>query len=788
MQTKTGLACALAVLVAAGAARAESLVITHSGHVLDWLNQPVSDTLVVKFALYDAPDALVPVWSSDGTWNLSGAACLLDVFDGYYVVSLGGSDAPGGQSGVCGEPLSDDVFPVDRPAWLEVRIDDVPLSPRQVINPVPVASSSRDTARLAQRLASPDGLVNAAGNPVHWSQLTGVPAGLADGTDDSVTYSAGLGLRLVGTEFAVAPGGIGTSQLADGAVTADKLGASSVTAGKIAANAVGSLQIANASVTAEKLSLAAGSLSGTVITSGTVGAGQLASGAVTTDKIAGGAVSTAQLANASVTAEKIAPGAIDFSKLVAGPGSNLNADLLDGIDSSQFLRNDRDGTLSGKLTVTGAVTTSALGSSGNVSVGSTAANPNRLFVTGGSAHFVTNSDAQPLVVSRTYKTSSHEELRVSVNDSAATLHYVNDEATNRLDFRLENTDTEANGGAGANNNLVLSLHGNGAGGSVQVHRALTVGSGATVAGGLSVTGNSSVTGNLTVSGTTTTGALTAAGNASVGGTLTATGNASVGGTLTVGSGRVALTHGAVNVISMGSAGVAAPSTADTGWKLRTWGTQFGLGIDSGTQWYSAGENHRWYTVSGSTWTERMNLSHAGLLTVGSLNTGAASATSLVVSGLAGTGTGVVMADASGQLVRQQGAWLIKDFATVLKPSTLMATTVSDVTSVMVNVSSANDRLLVNVSGYSYMSPNNDDQCVSFRVTDGVMYSEQLNSGTNGDKGDDYYVNGTLTAGTFVLTPGGTGPRTVTLQAWRCASGGKSIYLAQARLTVQVLGQ
>lgn len=782
MQRKTGLACALAVMVAAGAARGEPLVITHSGHVLDWLNQPVSDTLVVKFALYDAPDALVPVWSSDGTWNLSGEACLLDVFDGYYVVSLGGSDAPGGQSGVCGEPLSDDVFPVDRPAWLEVRIDDVPLSPRQVINPVPVASSSRDTARLAQRLASPDGLVNAAGNPVHWSQLTGVPAGLADGTDDSVTYSAGLGLRLVGTEFSVAPGGIGTAQLADGAVTADKLGASSVIAGKIAPNAVGTGQIANASVTAEKLSLAAGSLSGTVITGGTVGASQLASGAVTTDKLAGGAVSTAKLANASVTAEKIAPGAIDYSKIVAGPGSNLNADLLDGIDSSQFLRNDRDGTLSGKLTVTGAVTAQGLGTTGNVSVGSTAANPNRLFVTGGSAYFVTNSDAHPLVVSRTYKTSNHEELRVSLNDSAATFHYVNDEATNRLDFRLENTDTEANGGAGANDNLVLSLHGNGAGGSVQVHKALTVGTGATIAGGMSVTGN------LTVSGTTTTGALSVTGNASVGGTLSATGNTSVGGTLTVTSGRLTLSHGAVNVIAMGSSGVAAPGTADTGWKLRTWGTQYGLGIESGTQWYSAADHHRWYTVSGSTWTQRMNLSNTGLLTVGSLNTGAASATSLVVSGLAGTGTGVVMADASGNLTRQQGAWVIKDFATATGAFvSLNSTTVNSVLATLpVSVSSTNDRILVHVSGYSYQ-PSNNDQCVIYYVSEGFFSSETLHSGVTGEK-DGVRSEGTLLSATFVLNPGAAGPRTLTLYGRRCNTSAGVAYVTGVRLTAQVLGQ
>jgi hypothetical protein len=50
------------------------------------------------------------------------------------------------------------------------------------------------------------GTINQSSNPVHWTKLKGVPAGFADGTDDlGPAYSAGFGLDLAGTQFAVNP-------------------------------------------------------------------------------------------------------------------------------------------------------------------------------------------------------------------------------------------------------------------------------------------------------------------------------------------------------------------------------------------------------------------------------------------------------------------------------------------------------------------------------------------------------------------------------------------------------
>lgn len=66
-------------------------------------------------------------------------------------------------------------------------------------------------------LQSP-GTINAAGNPVDWTKLKGVPASFADGTDDSTAYTAGDGLDLAGTVFSVEPNGVTAAMVADGAI------------------------------------------------------------------------------------------------------------------------------------------------------------------------------------------------------------------------------------------------------------------------------------------------------------------------------------------------------------------------------------------------------------------------------------------------------------------------------------------------------------------------------------------------------------------------------------------
>ena len=66
-------------------------------------------------------------------------------------------------------------------------------------------ASQADFNSLVALLRSP-GTINDGSNPVHWTKLKGVPAGFADGTDDTgPSYSAGFGLNLTGTTFSADP-------------------------------------------------------------------------------------------------------------------------------------------------------------------------------------------------------------------------------------------------------------------------------------------------------------------------------------------------------------------------------------------------------------------------------------------------------------------------------------------------------------------------------------------------------------------------------------------------------
>ena len=67
---------------------------------------------------------------------------------------------------------------------------------------------------LRSELSAGTGVLNASNNPVDWSQLKGVPAGFADGTDDQATFTAGTGLSLSSGTFSVNFGGTGTATTA----------------------------------------------------------------------------------------------------------------------------------------------------------------------------------------------------------------------------------------------------------------------------------------------------------------------------------------------------------------------------------------------------------------------------------------------------------------------------------------------------------------------------------------------------------------------------------------------
>lgn len=70
----------------------------------------------------------------------------------------------------------------------------------------------------------------------------------------------------------------------------------------------------------------------------------------------------------------------------------------------------------------------------------------------GKKNFNTNTNASPLVISRTGGTT--EAVSIGVNDSQAIFEYVNDEKSNAFVFKLINNDTESGDGSDANTNTV----------------------------------------------------------------------------------------------------------------------------------------------------------------------------------------------------------------------------------------------------------------------------------------------------------------------------------------------
>jgi hypothetical protein len=90
-----------------------------------------------------------------------------------------------------------------------------------------------------------------------------------------------------------------------------------------------------------------------------------------------------------------------------------DSDKLDNLDSSQFVRSDADSTVRGNLIID------------------------------------TQMDTRYLYVTRSGSTAQ-EYARHGVSDGAYNIWYNNDEASSVVQFTLDNTDTEANSGAGAN--------------------------------------------------------------------------------------------------------------------------------------------------------------------------------------------------------------------------------------------------------------------------------------------------------------------------------------------------
>jgi hypothetical protein len=148
--------------------------ISYQGRLLNTDGTPVDGVHMIAFRIYAQASGSTPLWSDSFPISVDG---------GLFHVTL-------------------DVDPVlfdGQALWLGVQVegDAEEMMPRQPLLPAPYALHALS---------------------VPWAGLTGVPAGLDDGDDDT-TYTAGTGLSLVGTQFRVntsyrLPQGCGSDQIA----------------------------------------------------------------------------------------------------------------------------------------------------------------------------------------------------------------------------------------------------------------------------------------------------------------------------------------------------------------------------------------------------------------------------------------------------------------------------------------------------------------------------------------------------------------------------------------------
>ncbi|MFZ1730458.1 MAG: hypothetical protein WBQ23_10260 [Bacteroidota bacterium] len=288
-----------------------------------------SGSYQVSFALYDVATGGTALWQEIHP--------SVQVKLGLFSVMLGqGSPA---------QPLT---LPFDKQYYLGIRIGTNPeFAPRIALSTTPYSFR----ARTAEDAASVD-----------WSVIRNVPAGFADGVDNT----GGSGSAGVST----LNGKTGDLSISAGSnVTIDNSNPANIVINAAAASGGGDMYkavydvdnnnrsdgadmayaVQNASITTEKLADGAvtlskvedGAINSTKIADGAINSTKIEDGAVTQSKIADGAIVATKIADNAVTQSKIMDGAIKEAKLADNAVSGVK--LLDGAVSASKIA---DGSVS----------------------------------------------------------------------------------------------------------------------------------------------------------------------------------------------------------------------------------------------------------------------------------------------------------------------------------------------------------------------------------------------------------------------------------------------------------
>ncbi|HNZ02783.1 MAG TPA: hypothetical protein PLY68_09840 [Myxococcota bacterium] len=159
-------AAALLCTVSTSALALDGDMIQFQGFLTDDLGVPITGERSISVAIYDAPEAGNSLWSQNQT---------VVVTNGQFSMLLGSGTTP----------LSEDFFG-GIPVWIGVTVEaDDEMVPRHPVTHVPYSIRAR-RADWSERCGDADS--------VSWGGLTSLPAGFADGVDDTLTEDDVLGM------------------------------------------------------------------------------------------------------------------------------------------------------------------------------------------------------------------------------------------------------------------------------------------------------------------------------------------------------------------------------------------------------------------------------------------------------------------------------------------------------------------------------------------------------------------------------------------------------------------